>query len=121
MYFSRVFWVSTLERAVKTAAQSAVGILTVGATGLLDIDWVEVASVVGLAAIVSVLTSIAGSQVGTAGDPSLVKPLEVGDEPPTSRFADVVDPDNLQEGDPEDERVLEEDETPPPEGYEPRH
>ncbi|MGG6652022.1 UNVERIFIED_CONTAM: holin [Salmonella enterica subsp. enterica serovar Weltevreden] len=112
---------SARERAGRTAAQSAVGILTVDATGLLDIDWAGVASVVGLAAIVSVLTSIAGSQVGTAGDPSLVKPLEVGDEPPTSRFADVVDPDNFQEGDPEGERVLEEDETPPPEGYEPRH
>lgn len=104
--------VSTFERAVKTAAQSAVG--------LLDIGWVRVALDVGFAAIVSVLTSIAGSQLGTAGAPSLVKPLEVGDEPPTSRFADVVDPDNFQEGDPGDGKVLEEDASPPPEGYEPR-
>lgn len=119
MYFSRVFWVSTFERAVKTAAQSAVGILTVGATSLLDIDWVGVASAAGLAAIVSVLTSIAGSQVGTAGDPSLVKPLEVGDEASTIRDADRVDPDELADGDPVDEPEV--DATPPPDGYEPRH
>lgn len=63
---------ATLERAVKTLAQSAVALLTANATGLLDVDWVQIASVSGLAAVVSVLTSIASAPVGGDG-PSLTK------------------------------------------------
>ena len=63
------FWLAALERAVKTFAQAAVAIITAGDTGLLDVDWVQVASVSGLAAVVSVLTSVAS---GTSnGEPSL--------------------------------------------------
>ena len=63
------FWLAALERATKTAAQSAVAMITAGATGLLDVDWVQVASVSGLAAVVSVLTSIASG--ASNGEPSL--------------------------------------------------
>ena len=46
-------------RAVKTAAQSAIG--TIGASVALgEVDWALVASAAALAAIVSVLTSVAG-------------------------------------------------------------
>lgn len=47
-------------RAIKTAAQTAVGMLTGSMVGVLEVDWVAVASVSAMAAIVSVLTSIAG-------------------------------------------------------------
>lgn len=47
-------------RAVKTFAQSAVALITAQATGLLDVDWEALASVSGLAALVSVLTSLGG-------------------------------------------------------------
>lgn len=63
---------ATLERAVKTFAQSAVALLTANATGLLDVDWAQLASVSGLAAVVSVLTSIASAPFGGDG-PSLTK------------------------------------------------
>lgn len=46
-------------RALKTAAQTAVSMITVGAM-VTDVNWVSVASVSLTAAIVSVLTSIAG-------------------------------------------------------------
>ena len=69
--FSVMFWKDALERAVRTAAQAAVALLTAGATGLLDVDWVQVASVSGLAAVVSVLTSVGSGAV--TGDASLVK------------------------------------------------
>lgn len=59
------------ERATKTAAQSALGVLGAGYAGLFDVDWQGVASVAGLAAIVSVLTSVASSGFG-GGTPSLV-------------------------------------------------
>ena len=46
-------------RATKTAAQSALGVI--GASAAIgDVDWRLVASAAALAAIVSVLTSIAG-------------------------------------------------------------
>lgn len=58
-YASKRFWVDTLDRAVATTAQAAVGVLTAGVTGILEVDWVQGASVAGLAGAVSVLTSIA--------------------------------------------------------------
>lgn len=65
---TKQFWLATIERAIKTAAQAAVAILTAGMTGLLDVDWVQLASVSGLAAVVSLLTSIGGGAV--KGEPS---------------------------------------------------
>ena len=65
------FWKATAERAVKTVAQSAVALITAQATGLLDVEWLALASISGLAGFVSVLTSIASSGVGNDG-PSLV-------------------------------------------------
>lgn len=47
-------------RALKTIAQTAVGMLTGNMVGIMDVDWVAVASVAAMAGIVSVLTSIAG-------------------------------------------------------------
>lgn len=65
-YADKQFWLDTLDRAVATFAQAAVATLTAGVTGLLDIDGIQLASVAGLAAVVSVLTSVAfrgGSEV----------------------------------------------------------
>ena len=46
-------------RALKTFAQTSVSMLTVG-QALMDIGWLDVASVSVVAAIISILTSIAG-------------------------------------------------------------
>lgn len=46
-------------RAVKTMAQTAVSMLTVG-QAVLDVNWVNVLSVSVVAGIVSLLTSLAG-------------------------------------------------------------
>ncbi|WP_347979502.1 holin [Lactococcus formosensis] len=67
MFTNKTFWKDTLERAIKTCAQSLVAVGLSGATGVLDVDWVNALSVSLLATLVSVLTSI-GS--GTVGDQS---------------------------------------------------
>lgn len=53
-------WIkSALIRAVKTFAQTAISMLTVG-QAFIDINWINVLSVSGVAAIISLLTSVAG-------------------------------------------------------------
>lgn len=46
-------------RAVRTFAQTAVSMLTVG-QAVLDVNWVNVLSVSAVAALISILTSLAG-------------------------------------------------------------
>lgn len=58
-YADKQFWVDTFDRAVATFAQAGVGALTADAIGVLNVDWAGVGSVAGLAALVSVLTSVA--------------------------------------------------------------
>jgi hypothetical protein len=67
---SKSFWVATLERAIKTAAQAAIAAIGTSAVGLLDVSWPGVAAAAGLMAVLSILTSI-GSAAHTHGGPSL--------------------------------------------------
>ena len=46
-------------RALKTFCQTAVSLITVG-NMLTDMDWIQIASISATAAIVSMLTSVAG-------------------------------------------------------------
>ena len=56
-----VNWVKAAGiRSIKTVAQTAVGMLSGEALGIMEADWVAVASVAAMAGIVSLLTSIAG-------------------------------------------------------------
>lgn len=58
------FWRDAAERALRTAAQSALATLGVDGLGLLNVDWGGTASVAGLAALASVLTSVVASRTG---------------------------------------------------------
>ena len=70
--FTAAFLRASLERAVKTVAQSAGALLIANGTGLLDTDWAAALSVAGMAGVISLLASI-GSDVATGGTgPSLV-------------------------------------------------
>ena len=46
------------ERAVKTFAQTMLASISVGAVGLLDVDWLNALSISALAMIMSLLTSV---------------------------------------------------------------
>ncbi len=47
-------------RALKTVAQSMLGMLTGDMVGVMDVDWVAVVSVAAVAGLASLLTSVAG-------------------------------------------------------------
>ena len=64
------FWKATAERGVKTFAQTLAALLVADGTDLLNSAWVARLSVAGMAALVSVLTSV-GSDAATGGGPSL--------------------------------------------------
>lgn len=64
---TREFWLAAGERAVRTFAQTLAAILTAGATGLLGVDWVGALSAAGMAALLSLLMSIAASGTGADG------------------------------------------------------
>lgn len=69
--YTPTFWKDAAERAISTAAQAAIGVLTAGSIGLVDVDWASTGSIAGLAAVVSILKSIVASGIGN-GDASLV-------------------------------------------------
>jgi hypothetical protein len=64
------------ERALKTFAQSLAAILTAGAVDLLSVPWAGALSAAGLAALLSVLTSVGSAPWGESDTPSLVRPDE---------------------------------------------
>ncbi|WP_430754608.1 holin [Micrococcus luteus] len=69
IYTTPDFWRGAAERAIKTFAQALLGVLTGGATGVLDVDWAAALSVAALATIGSILTSLATPDF-TAGAPA---------------------------------------------------
>lgn len=64
---------AALVRAVKTAAQTAVALIGTGAVGFTDLDWVQIASVAGVAAVASILTSVAGIPEAGGGESPLAR------------------------------------------------
>lgn len=70
--FSKTFWASALERAVKTFAQSLIVVLGAGGVRLLSVHWIDGVDVAGAAALLSLLTSIGSAAWGPyPGTPSL--------------------------------------------------
>jgi hypothetical protein len=69
---TKKFWEDASERAVRTFAQALLAILGAGAVNIMTVDWVQALSVAVGAAILSVLTSLASSNVGTKGTPSFL-------------------------------------------------
>jgi hypothetical protein len=56
---SKAWWKAAGIRALKTVAQAAVSMLTIG-QAVIDVNWVNVLSVSVVAGVISMLTSIAG-------------------------------------------------------------
>ena len=70
--WTRSFWTAAAERAVKTFAQTLAALLAAGAFDVVSAPWLQSVKVAGLAAVLSVLTSVASSSAGNNEGPSLV-------------------------------------------------
>jgi Putative lactococcus lactis phage r1t holin len=70
--FTRQFWTLSAERALKTFAQALAAVLVTGGAGLLAADWKTALSTAGMAAVISILTSVASLRVGPPDSPSMV-------------------------------------------------
>jgi len=54
----RAYFAYSTERAIKTFAQTALATISVGASGILDVDWLNVLSVAALSMVMSLMTSV---------------------------------------------------------------
>lgn len=74
--YSLAFWRDATERALKTAAQSAVIALGGDAFNVWAVDWSGVSGVSLGGAVLSVLTSVASAGIANRGTASLTKAVE---------------------------------------------
>lgn len=88
-------------RAIKTFAQTAVAMIAVGAC-FNDIDWLMMISVSGVAAIASVLTSIAGlPEVQTEEE---LANIQIGKAEAVENIAQILKVQNAKHKKPDDEQ-----------------
>lgn len=67
------FWMDAAERMVKTVCEVALALIGTGMVGIMDVDWLNLLSVCVMAALVSLLSSIASSvKTDTVSGASLV-------------------------------------------------
>ncbi|WP_299055092.1 holin [uncultured Nocardioides sp.] len=71
------FVLAMLERAIKTAAQVFLAVAVSGATGVTDLDWAQVASVICLAVLASVATSLLSISLAPGSGPAAFGPEKV--------------------------------------------
>jgi hypothetical protein len=70
--WTKKFWKEAAERAVKSAAQSLLGLWALDGFNVLHADFALAGGVAGGAALLSVLTSIVTSGIGAKDSPSAV-------------------------------------------------
>jgi r1t holin len=78
--WSTAFWKAAAERAIKTAAQALIAVMTADGFDLLDADWKARLLSAGLATLLSLLSSVVSAGAGNPG-PSL-STEHVEPEPP---------------------------------------
>ena len=69
--FTRAFWSAALERAIKTAAQSAVLVIGADQFNALAVSWPEVGGFALGGFALSILTSVGSDAVSSQHGPSL--------------------------------------------------
>ena len=82
MLLDKHFWMDAVERMVKTVCEVALALIGTGMVGIMDVDWLNLLSVCAMAALVSILTSVASSiKTDTVSGASLVSNRVAAIEP----------------------------------------
>lgn len=76
--FTRAFWAAALERALKTAAQSAVLVIGADQFNALAVSWPEVGGFALGGFVLSLLTSVGSDAVSDRPGPSLTDAEQLG-------------------------------------------
>ena len=76
--FTRAFWSAALERAIKTAAQSAVLVIGADQFNALAVSWLEVGGFALGGFVLSVLTSVGSDAISSEDGPSLTNSEHLG-------------------------------------------
>lgn len=72
--FTATFWLDATERAIKTAAQTVLGLIGTNVTEVTSLNWKEVGIAAAFTTGLSVLTSIVSAGIGEPGSASLLNP-----------------------------------------------
>ena len=71
--YTITFWKDAAERAIRTAAQALLALWATDISGVLEVDWTQAGSVAALAAVTSVLMSVAATGRGNPESASSIK------------------------------------------------
>jgi hypothetical protein len=71
--YTLTFWKDAAERAIRTAAQALLALWATDVSGVLAVDWVQAGSVSALAALMSLLMSVAATGTGSQDSASTIK------------------------------------------------
>lgn len=92
MLLDKHFWMDAVERMVKTVCEVALALIGTGMVGIMDVDWLNLLSVCVMAALVSVLSSVASSiKTDTVSGASLVSNRMTELEPVTEDEQSTLD------------------------------
>jgi hypothetical protein len=68
--WSTAFWKDTAERTIRTFAQALLALIGTNVVDITDLDWTQMLLAAATAAVITVLTCVVATGVGTKGDPS---------------------------------------------------
>ena len=71
--YTITFWKDAAERAIRTAAQALLALWATDVSGVLAVDWVQAGSISALAALMSLLMSVAATGTGSQDSASTLK------------------------------------------------
>lgn len=117
-YTSNEFWKGSIERAIRTAAQTAIALIGTDQVGILNLDWAQIGSVTATATLLSLLMSIAGGGTGSGPSFTDAETLPAGDDGGPNVIGEEAFFDDQDE---DVELVDEVNETPVSDDYEPKH
>lgn len=79
--WDKLFWKAAAERAIKTAAQTAILFVGGNVISIFELDWLNLGGLVLGGGLLSILTSLISSNLGDTTGPSLTGAEQINDTP----------------------------------------